>query len=180
MYGGWRWVGDSDLPDHEFVVTTALVMVGVCSREDVLMKSVYVSQAFRTWKSRTIGDISTNISVRVVPLDAGGHALNLAHVEPASKLLAYVGVALDIVLPALPGPASTPRYARARGRLHGCALRAGAGGAFPPVVVVELVAVGGVVTVLRAERCCLAAHWCHGVLSGSCDWAGGGEGQEAG
>ena len=124
----------------------------------------------------TVGDVSTNISVRVVPLDARRHALDLAHVKATSKLLAYVGIALDVVLPALPGPASAPADTRPRGGLHGCALRPGAGGAFTPVVVVELVAVGGVVGVLRAEGCCLAAHWSDGLLNRSCDWAGGSEG----
>jgi hypothetical protein len=154
------WAGDS--PNHEFIITTALIVVGVRSREDV------------------VSNIGANTSVREVPLDAGRHALDLSHVEATRKLLAYVGVALDVVLAALPCPRRAPAHARARGGLHGCALGAGTCGAFAPVVVVEFVAISSIVGVLRAERCCLAAHGGHSLLSGGCDWAGGGEGQEAG
>jgi hypothetical protein len=151
-----------DSPDHEFIITTALVVVGVSSREDV------------------VSNVGANISVREVPLDARRHALDLAHVEATRKLLAHVGVALNIVLAALPCPGRAPAHTGPGGGFHGCALRPGACGAFAPVVVVELVAIRGVVGVLRAEGCCLATHWCHGLLNRSCDWAGGSEGQETG
>jgi hypothetical protein len=126
-----------------------------------------------------IRDIRPDISVRVVPLDIRRHALDLSHVKSPRELLAHVGIALDVVLAALPRPARRPADAGARRALHGGTLVAGAGGAFAPVVVVELVPVGRVVRVLRAEGCGLAAHGGHALGDGGSDGAGGGEGQEA-
>jgi hypothetical protein len=149
------------LPDHEFVITTALVMVGIRSSENV------------------VSNVGANVARLVVPLDVGGHALDLAHVQASRELLANIGVTLNIVLATLPRPAGGPADAGSGGALDGGALAAGAGGALAPVVVVELVAVGCVVGVLRAEGCCLAADRSHRLLDRSSNWASSGQGQKA-
>jgi hypothetical protein len=149
------------LPDHEFVISTALVVIGISSSENI------------------VSNVRANVARLVVPLDVGGHALDLAHVQASRELLANIGVTLDIVLAALPRPASGPADAGSRSALDSGALAAGAGGALAPVVVVELVAVGCVVGVLRAEGCCLATDWSHRLLDRSSDWASSGNGQKA-
>jgi hypothetical protein len=146
------------LPDHELVVTGALVVVGVSSREDV------------------VGDVGADVARLVVPGNAGGHALDVANLEALGELLAGVGVALDIVLAALPVPCSGPADARVRGPVDGRALAARGGVVLAPVVVVELVSVAREVVVLSAELGSLTAHRGHGCSDG----AGGGEGQKAG
>jgi hypothetical protein len=146
------------LPDHELVVTTALVVVGVCGCEDV------------------VGYVGTDVARLVVPLDAGGHALDVANLETLGELLACIGVALDVVLTALPVPGGRPPHARLRGALDCGALAAGGGGSLAPVVVVKLVAVGRVVLVLSAERCGLTAHWRYWCS----DWASSGECHQTG
>lgn len=78
------------LPNHEFVVTTALVVVGVSSSEDV------------------VGDVGTDVPGLVVPLDVGGHALDVANLDTLGELLASIRVALDIVLASLPAPGGAP------------------------------------------------------------------------
>jgi hypothetical protein len=147
-----------NVPDHELVVTGALVVVGVGSREDV------------------VGDVGADVAGLVVPGDAGGHALDVADLEALGELLAGVGVALDIVLAALPVPLGGPADARVGGPVNSGALAAGRGVVLAPVVVVELVAVAREVVVLSAELGGLAAHRAHGRSDG----AGGGEGQKAG
>jgi hypothetical protein len=150
------------LPDHELVVTAGLVVVRVCSRKQVI---------------RDIGPQS--IPWRVVPLDVRRHALDVRNLDALCKLLPHVRKALHVVLPALPRPLCAPAHARARRALHRRALRARAGGSFAPVVVVELVPVGGIVGVLRAEGGGLTAYWGYGVGGdGGAEGSGGGEGQE--
>jgi len=143
-------------PDHEFVVTAALVVVGVRGSEHI------------------VGNVGTNaVTGLVVPLDVGGQALHVADLDAPGELLASVGVALDVVLAARPLPLGGPAHTGAGGALDGSALAAGAG-TLAPVVVVEFVAIGCVVSVLLAEGCCLTADWSNG------SWASSGNGQKAG
>jgi hypothetical protein len=144
------------LPDHEFVVTAALVVVGIRGSEDI------------------VGNIGTNaVTGLVVPLNVGGQALHVVDLDAPGELLASVGVALDVVLASRPLPLGGPAHARAGGALDGSALASGAG-TLAPVVVVELVAIGCVVSVLFAEGCCLTTDWSNR------GWASGGDGQKAG
>jgi len=81
------------LPDHEFIVTTTLIVVRVRSSEDV------------------IRNVRADVPWLVVPLDVGRHALDVAYLETFGELLAHIGIALHVVLPALPCPAGAPAHA---------------------------------------------------------------------
>ena len=120
------------LPDHEFVVTTADIMVGIGSREEI------------------IGDVGTDIVALVAPLGHAGDAANVTDEPLGAELLAGVGVALDIVLAAGPVPVGVPRDAAAVDVVDVRALVAGAG-AGAPFVVVEVPALVVVVVELTAE-----------------------------
>jgi len=82
-----------DLPDHEFIVTTALIVVRIRSGEDI------------------IRNVRADVSGLIVPLDVGRHALDVADLEAFGELLAHVGIALHVVLSALPCPAGAPAHA---------------------------------------------------------------------
>lgn len=128
-----------NLPHHQLIVATALVMVRVRSSEDI------------------VSNVRTDVARLVVPLDVGGHALNLSHVQASRELLANVGIALHIILTTLPVPGCRPSDARAGGAVDCCALATRAGGSFAPVVIVELVSIGCVVLVLPAKLCSLTS-----------------------
>lgn len=78
------------LPDHELVVTAARGVVGVSSSEDI------------------VGDVRTDIPGLVVPLNVGGHALDVANLKALCELPTDIRIALDIVLTTLPCPAGGP------------------------------------------------------------------------
>jgi hypothetical protein len=121
------------VPDHELIITTAVDMIRIRSREHVI---------------RNVASHAVHI---ILPLERRRHALHLADNAALVQDLARVRIALDIILAASPRPLRAPFDAGASGAVVVCALRAGGCGALAPQVVEDLVAGGRVVGVLRAE-----------------------------
>jgi len=136
------------LPDHEFIITAAVGMVRIGSRENV------------------IRNVCPNIVRRIIiPLDARLHIPGPLHRNALCKLAASINIAFHIVLGALPCP-----FTAESNSVPGCAVEVGAlvtgrCGVFAPEIVEDFVAVDSVVGVLRTEADALLA-FCYGV----CGW----------
>lgn len=126
-------VSQGHSPDHKLIVTTVGNMVGVSSREEI------------------VGNVGANVGAAVRPSSSRLHVADGADDALGANLKSRVGVGLDVVLAARPGPVNVPSGAVAVGPVDVSALRTRAG-TLTPAVVVELVAAVGVVGVLVAER----------------------------
>lgn len=123
------------LPDHELVVATADLVVGVGSCEDI------------------IGDVGTDVVAAVGPIGTGWDFADDVDELLVAELAAGIWVALHVVLAARPRPLGVPGDARGGDAVNVGALvtRARAG---PPLVVVEVPASLVVVGELVAEVDC--------------------------
>lgn len=126
-------VSQGHSPDHKLIVTTVGNMVGVGSREEI------------------VGNVGANVGTAVGPSSSRLHVADGADDALGANLESRVGVRLDVVLAAGPGPVNVPSGPVAVGPVDVSALRTRAG-TLTPAVVVELVAAVGVVGVLVAER----------------------------
>jgi hypothetical protein len=126
-------VAISGEPDHKLIVTTVGNMIRVGSREEI------------------VGNVGANVGTAVGPSSSRLHVADGADDALGANLESRVGVRLDVVLAAGPGPVNVPSGAVAVGPVDVSALRTRAG-TLTPAVVVELVAAVGVVGVLVAER----------------------------
>lgn len=126
-------VSQGHSPDHKLIVTTVGNMVGVSSREEI------------------VGNVGANVGAAVGPSSSRLHVADGADDALGANLESRVGVRLDVVLAARPGPVNVPSGAVAVGPVDVSALRTRAG-TLTPAVVAELVAAVGVVGVLVAER----------------------------
>jgi S-adenosylmethionine/arginine decarboxylase-like enzyme len=123
----------SSEPDHKLVVTAVSDVVRVRSSEKI------------------VGNVGANVGAAVGPSSSGLHVGDGADEALVADLKTGVGVGLDVVLAAGPGPVGVPASTVAVGPVKVSALRTRTR-ALAPTVVVELVATVGVVGVLVAER----------------------------
>lgn len=86
-----------------------------------------------------VGDVGADVGVADAPDGGGGHGGDLRD-ELLAEVAGGVGVALDVVLPAVPLPGGGPGDGGAGGGVEGRALRAGGRAAFAPEVVLHAVA----------------------------------------
>ena len=101
-------------------------------------------------REEVVGNVRPDPITDVVPIRRRRYAPNLADEPLLGQLPSGVGVALDVVVTALPVPVSVPPHARVGGLVDVGALGAGAE-VRAPRIVVEGVACLGVVGELFAE-----------------------------
>jgi hypothetical protein len=88
-----------DVPDHEFIIPTAVDVVRIRRREDI------------------IRHVRTNVGGVVRPINLGWHTGDSPNGLPFGNDLSSVGIALYLVLATLPHPISAPLDPRARSAL---------------------------------------------------------------
>jgi hypothetical protein len=131
-----------NVPDHEFVIPTAVDVVWICRCEDI------------------VRHVRTNVGGVVRPVNLRWHTGDSSNGLPFGNDLSSVGIALYLVLTTLPHPISAPLDPRAGSALVVGALRTRRGLVLAPEVVEDFVPVDGVIGILRAEA--------DGLLDDSC------------
>jgi hypothetical protein len=105
------------LPNHQFVVTTAVDVIGIGCGKDV------------------VGYVAPNVGRIIIPRDLRWHALYLRNRLAFSNLAASIRITLHVVLASLPRPTRTPFDTGAGGALIIGALGARSGCVFTPEIV---------------------------------------------
>ena len=117
------------LPNHKFVVTTAIDMIWIGRSEDI------------------ISNVGSDISCVISPLDARGHASSSLHGDSFSQLATRIRVTLDIILCTLPHPIAAPSNAIPYCPIIIGTLRTRRRRILAPQVVQDFVSIGGMVSI---------------------------------